>query len=306
MSRGQKLRHRVEYGCVRLLGALLLALPHRAAGVVAGGIARLAYACARGRRREARRRIRLVFGDTLPPDAVRRIAWISFRNIVFNAMEMLRVSRFGLADLHRMLPELDSATARLSAILAKTEGRGLVLALPHMGNWDLAGSACQLSGLPIFSVAGRQRNPHMNALINRLRAGHGMEILERGSGTIRQIMNRIRTGQIFAILPDTRSFNPDLQVPFLGGVANLARGMASFAYTAHVPIVPLIVRREGRCHFSVEIFDEIWPDQTAGKEAECLRLTAGVAAIIDGAIRRTPEQWFWYNKRWVLDPVEEK
>lgn len=40
------------------------------------------------------------------------------------------------------------------------------------------------------------------------------------------------------------------------------------------------------------------------REAEELRLTREVIAHFDAAIRETPGQWFWYNKRWVLDPPQ--
>lgn len=302
----RNLRYRTEYISVRLLGGLVCVLPHRCALAVAYGVSCIAYACLRKRRREAQRRIWLVFGETLSSKAVKRIAWISFRNTAFNAAEMLRVSRFGHDEIQWMMPDLDAVVARLRTLIEQAEGRGLILALPHMGNWDLAGSGCFLSGLPIFSVAGKQRNTQMNDLINRLRAGHGMEILERGGGTIRQILTRIRSGQIFAILPDTRSFTPDVLVPFLGGAANLARGMASFAYSANVPVVPVVIRRQGWSRFTIELFDPIWADSAADKTGECIRITREVAGIIDAAIRKTPEQWFWYNKRWVLDPVSPK
>ena len=77
--------------------------------------------------------------------------------------------------MEEMIPELPAAVASLRELMARTDGRGLVVALPHMGNWDLAGSGCHLSGLPIFSVAGRQRNPMMNDLLNRLRIDGLME-----------------------------------------------------------------------------------------------------------------------------------
>ena len=306
MSGKPKFRYRLEYGLVRTAGAFLNALPYRGALFFACGIGRVLYGLSGKRRREASRRVRLVFGDSLPSREVARITWTSFRNTIFNVVEMMRVSRFDLDDLIEMMPELPAASDKLRGVLAKTEGRGLLLALPHMGNWDLAGSGCYLAGLPIFSVAGKQRNPLMNDLINKLRSGHGMAIIERGGHTLRQIVTRIRAGQIFAILPDTRSFTPDIAVPFLGGVANLARGMASFAIATRVPVVPVIIHRRGWSHFSVVIHPEIWPDFSADKEAEIVRITQEAVAIMDRAIHEAPEQWFWFNKRWVLDPVSEK
>lgn len=303
MSVKPKFRHRLEYRFVKTLGALLTALPYRWALAVAFVVGKIAYWLATKRRHEAARRVWLVFGESLSARDVKRICWLSFRNTVFNAVEMLRVSKFNLADLQEMMPELEQTIEKLRAVMIKAEGRGLILALPHMGNWDLAGSGCYLSGLPIFSVAGKQRNVLMNDLINKQRSGHGMDIIERGSGTLRQIMTRIRSGQIFAILPDTRSFTPDIMVPFLGGAANLARGMASFAYSARVPVVPIMIRRKGWSHFTLEVHDEIWPDLMVDKDTEIKRITEEVISKIDTAIHATPEQWFWYNKRWVLDPV---
>lgn len=309
MSGTPKFKHRLEYRLVRALGWFLNLFPYRCALAFALVIGRVVYALSVGRRREALRRVKLVFGDSLTDREARGVCWISFRNTLFSAVEMMRISDFTLDDLRVMLPELNECIKHLENCIKKAGGRGVVLALPHMGNWDLAGSACAISGLPIFSVAAKQRNELMNGLMNKWRSGHGMDIIERGGGTLRQILERIKDGQVFAILPDTRSFTPDLLVPFLGGEANLARGMAWFAYAAEVPVVPLVMRRIGWTRFKITFHDPVWPDHTGGKEGksdELRRITKKTIGIIDAAIHETPEQWFWYNKRWVLDPVDSK
>ena len=300
-------RWRLEYGAVLAIGALVRALPHAAAQAFVWPLARLSFALAGKRRREAERRLRLVLGPDVPERAIRRTAWISFRNTAFNLVDMLRIRRFDAAALRRQVPRADEAIAHLRAELAAAGGRGVVLALPHCGNWDLAGSIVELAGLPIFSVAAKQRNPFMNRLMNRMRGGHGMEVLERDGGprVYMEMLRRIRRGQVFAILPDTRSRTPALPVPFLGGTANLARGMALLAIQAGAPVVPLVMRRVGWRRFDVEFFPTLRPDPAADRDAEEMRITREVLARFDAAIRATPEQWFWYNKRWVLDPVSD-
>lgn len=300
-------RWRLEYGAVRALGALCSVLPLAAAQAVAWGFARLAWAGPmRGRRREAEKRLRLVLGPAADARAIRRAAWLSLRNTAFNLVDMLRIRRMDLAALRRLVPGADEALARVRAELAAAGGRGVVLALPHCGNWDLAGSLVELSGLPIFSVAARQRNPYMNRLMNKMREGHGMAVLERDGGprVYLEMLRRIRRGEVFAILPDTRSRTPALAVPFLGGTANLARGMGLLACQGGAPILPLVMRRVGWRRFEVEFFPTLRADPAADRDAEELRLTRETIARFDAAIRATPEQWFWYNKRWVLDPVE--
>ena len=40
------------------------------------------------------------------------------------------------------------------------------------------------------------------------------------------------------------------------------------------------------------------------QEVDALRLTQLVMDVVDAEIRKDPGQWFWYNKRWILDPLE--
>lgn len=300
-------RYRVEYGAVRFLGGLFCLLPHALAQGIAWCLGRVAYGLMGKRRREALRRLRLVLGPEVPEKTLRREAWLSFRNLIFNLVDMLRIRRFGVRALDRQIPQYGACIAHLREVLAQAKGRGIILALPHCGNWDLAGSAVFLAGLPIFSVAGKQRNPYINRYLNVCRSGHGMEILERGESGGRvylQMLKRVRNGQIFAILPDSRSFTPALPVPFLGGEANLARGMGLLACQAGAPIVPLVMRRVRWRRFHFTFYPTLWPQEEAPREAEELRLTREVIAHFDAAIRETPGQWFWYNKRWVLDPPQ--
>ena len=295
--------HKFQYRLLLVTGAVFRVLPRRVALLIGWLFHILALALAASRVREARRRIRLVFGGSLTEKQVRRAARISLRNTFFNAVEMLTVGKFTLPKLRAISTGLEETIVKLRALQTASGGRGVVLALPHCGNWDLAGSMCCLSGLPIFSVAGKQRNPYINDLINKSRSGHGMAMIERGGGALRQILARLSAGEMFAILPDSRSFAPDLSVPFLGGEANVARGMAAFAWQAKAPIQPLVIRRVGWTRFRIETFPELLPDFTASKDDEIRRLTLAVFAIFDREIRKTPEQWFWYNKRWILDPV---
>ena len=300
-----RFRHRVEYGALACAAAIARTLPYRLALAFAWCVAAFLFHVARFRRRETLRRIGLVFPG-IPRRRARRIAWTSLRNLAFNAVEMLRIRSFDRATLERRIANLREGVETIRRVATRPDGSrtGIVLALPHMGNWDLAGSACHLCGEPIFSVAGRQRNPLANDLINRLRSGHGMDIIERGGRTLGQIVVRLRRGDVFAILPDSRSRHPDIEVPFLGGRANLARGMATFAHATGAPIIPLHMLREGWTRFRFVMGEPVYPDPSADKPSDVRRMTEIVVAHVDAAIHEHPEQWFWYNKRWVLDPVE--
>lgn len=297
-----RVRHLVEYGALRGVAGLLAVLPYRAALAVAWGAAALAFHLFRFRRRETARRIREVFGTATPARSVRRIAWLSLRNMAFNSVEMMRAPRIDLAWIDRHIPAFRDHIGAVQALIA--QHGGAVIAVPHMGNWDLAGWACHRYGIRMFSIAGKQKNPLVNAWINRQRES-GMTILERGGGTLKQIIRLLRGGNVLAILPDVRVYTPDLKVPFLGATANVGRGMAMFAITARVPVIPAILRREGWGRHGFDHLPAIFPDPSLNKEEDARRITQAVLASVDAAIRQAPEQWFWYNKRWVLTPVRD-
>lgn len=300
-----KAKYKAEYRAVKFFGALFCLLPYTVSLAIAASLARIASWIMHKRVKEAVRRIKLVLGDKVTDRQAKRIAWISLRNTAFNLVEMLRIKKTDLAFIHKIMPNVKESIGQIKKCMDDAgNNRGVILALPHMGNWDLTGSAVYLTGLPIFSVAGKQHNPLMNKLMNEMRSGHGMAILERRTNTAAQIRTRLRNGEIFAILPDTRCFTPDIMTPFLGGEANLARGMAVFSRAAEVPIIPTIIHRVGWKRFEIKLFDPIYPNMQMDKQEDVVRLTHEVIAIIDKEIQTHPEQWFWYNKRWVLDPVE--
>lgn len=306
-----RFKHRLEYHALRNLEQLLRPLPHGFALTVGWLFARLAFHLFRFRRLETLKRIQQVFPAPTASGwhqrrrrnaRIRRIAWLSLRNTVFNAVEMLQADRATLNDLRCRIQGLDKAAARMHSLI-KAHG-GLVIAIPHMGNWDQAGIGCTLAGVPVFSIAARQRNPLVNAMIQRLRRGPaGMEILERGAGTMRQVLRRLHQGEALAILPDVRMRHTDLAVSFLGKTCNLGRGMAQFARSAHVPILPVLVTRKGWRRQSIRCADPVFPDSKLDKSVDCARMTGLVMAQVETAIRAEPEQWFWYNRRWIGDPV---
>ena len=117
------------------------------------------------------------------------------------------------------------------------------------------------------------------------------------------VLQKLRDGKALAILPDVRMPVKSISVPFLGGEANLGKGMALFARHADVPIFPFIMTRQGWARHKIDAFAPIRPDKNLSKEEDIKRMTIAVIKIIDEAIHRAPEQWFWFNKRWVLDPL---
>ncbi len=294
-----RFKYRVEYVLLRGLSKLVCILPYRLALALGAGLAWLAFYVFRFRVSEAVRRIQYVLGDSVTPTEARQIAWRSLRNLFFNGIEILRFPR-----MTKEWVETHVDTSSVDFIKSHWDpARGAILAVPHMGNWDLAGVGANLMGLPIFFMARRQKNPLTDEFLNQLRGVTGVETILTDSHSLRKVIRNIKKGKIFAMLPDVRARESGRLVPFLGGEAALATGMELFARHAQVPIFPAHAIREGWSRHRWVVFEPVYPDPTKDREVDQERLMKEVMALFDGVIRQHPDQYFWFNKRWILDPL---
>lgn len=300
MSKKPKPVYLAEYAALRAVCGLINAIPYPLACFCARRLAALAVACGFQRARTLSR-IEGCFPG-IPRARARAIAVGSLANVFLNAVEMIRAPRLTKAWVTRHVKDIDLYAARLRDVLA--EGRGAVIMVPHCGNWYMAAWAMAQYGIPLAAIAARQRNPYVNAWMKRQYGS--IDVVERGRASVmRDILDMLRAGRGFAILPDLRVPQPDVEVPFLNGTANVSHGGALFAVATGAPIVVAIMRREHGLH----VFDHLAtlrPDPAAtDRRAEAQRLTREVMKLLDDGIRRTPEQWFWYNKRWILQPAKK-
>ena len=289
-----------EYIALRSACLLVNTVPYPVACAAVKGLAWTLVHVFRFKRARTLSRIRGCFPEKTEKEA-KRIAVASLANVLMTSVEMIRAPRFDKRWIERHVKDVHVYAERLKAIA--DEGKGVVIMVPHSGNWYMAAWAMARCGVPLFAIAAKQRNPYINAWLNR-QYGDGLEVVERGSVRVMaEIKSRLQKGRCFAILPDLRVPTKDVQVPFLNGTANVSHGGAAFAVAVGAPVVVAIMRRENGLH----VFDHLAtlrPDPSKNRRDESVRLTRETMALLDAAIQKTPEHWFWYNKRWILQPVQ--
>ncbi|MCK5675411.1 MAG: hypothetical protein KAH99_00185 [Verrucomicrobia bacterium] len=291
-------KHIVEYVSLVLVSGLIRILPLRAALALGWLFAAGAHFIGKVNVDRTHRRIRQVFGERYSEKEVRHIAWISWRNLFFNGIDALRFSALTLGKIRKQ--PLASLESTLSGIMKK-HADGFILATPHMGNWEIAGVAADLSGIPIFAIATKQKNPLVDDYINRMRQSFNLEILLKGRNVGKGVVERLRQGKVLAILPDIGAKRGGVTVDFLNNKSTIGPGTAAFAQMANCPIYPVCVRRIGWTRHDAILLDPIVPDPTLEKTEDQQRMMQEVMGAISKEICKTPEQYFWYNKRWVLN-----
>jgi KDO2-lipid IV(A) lauroyltransferase len=288
-----------EYAALRAFCALVNAIPYPIAMAFARSLAWCAFYVFRFKRARTLGRIRGVF-PAMSDEEAKRVAVKSLANILMTGVEMIRAPRLTRRWMDKYVKDGMLYKDKLQSYV--DEGKGVVIMVPHSGNWYMAAWSMAKYGLPLFAIAAKQRNRRIDAWMKRQYGD--IEVLDRGEkSTLVKIKEKLESGRAFAILPDLRVPVKDVEVGFLGATANVSHAGAMFAVRCGAPIVVASMRREGGRH----IFDHLAtlrPDPSAAdKKEEARRLTREAMAILDRSVQAHPGDWFWYNKRWILQPV---
>ena len=299
MARKSQFSCLVEYAALRTACAVVNAIPYRLACLLARRTAATLVVCGFKKKRTLER-IRTCFPEKTRAEAL-ALAKDSLANVLMNAIEMIRAPRLTKDWITAHVKDIGEYAKRLQTVI--DEGKGVVVMVPHCGNWYMAAWAMAQYGIPLSAIAARQRNPYVDAWMKRQYGS--IDVVERGSASVmRDILGILKAGRGFAILPDLRVPAHDVSVPFLNGTANVSHGGAMFAVATGAPIVVAIMRRENGLH-TFDHLATLRPDPNAAdRKEEARRLTEEAFRLLNDGICKTPGQWFWYNKRWILQPVK--
>jgi KDO2-lipid IV(A) lauroyltransferase len=230
----------------------------------------------------------------------RRVGRQSFRHLGRESLATFLVARMAPEEVLSRTEVLGLEPLRK----AVEQGRGAVVITAHFGNWEIAGAALALRGIPLDVVVQRQRNPLFDAEINGTRERLGMVVIPRNRAP-REVLRSLRKGRAVAIVGDQNVRRGGIFVDFFGRKASTARGAAVFALRTGCPIFLGVNRNRGG--YPLRYLGELKPvdfEPTGDLEEDILRLTEIYTRYLEGEIRRTPEQYFWQHRRWKTRPPE--
>ena len=123
---------------------------------------------------------------------------------------------------------------------------------------------------------------------------------ENRSRAIREIPGKLAAGQVLALLPDVRAKGGGVPVRFLGVETTVAAGAARYARAAGVPIIVAEVLRRGWVEHKWHITGRVESDPALDEQADRRQIMQYVMDRLGESVRAHPENYFWFNKRWIL------
>ncbi|MFN0064378.1 MAG: lysophospholipid acyltransferase family protein [Myxococcaceae bacterium] len=186
---------------------------------------------------------------------------------------------------------------------AFAEGKGVLIATAHFGNWELLGDVIARRNIPLHAVV-RPLKGALNAQLveNRRRNGLGL-ISPRGA--VRETLKRLKHGHMVAMLIDqVIAAKHGVCVPFFGQLASTNPALSLAAQRSGAPVLLAMAAREGdKLHLFLEGPFRV-PD-TGDRQRDVATHTAALTAAIERYIRRYPDQWLWLHRRWKVKCSDE-
>lgn len=288
----------VQYGLARILLSVFAALP-RGAGYRAGNIAaRLAYILARRQREVGLYNLEM---------ALPELSHTQRQQMVLGVFENLGRLLVEVSHFPELTPENIASLVEYEGIEhfeeAQRRGRGTIFLTLHMGAWELSPLAHALYGHPLLFLTRPIDNPRVDHLVNRYRTLGGNKVIER-SRAAREILRALENNEAVGFLIDQNAAGTDsVFVDFFGIPASTTPGVARIALRTRASVLPAFMRWDAERARHILHFGSLIPViDTGDREADVVANTRCYNRVLEGFVRRAPEQWLWIHKRWKTRP----
>jgi len=231
----------------------------------------------------------------LSPSGVRKLCLAAYANQGKNFAEFVSFPKYDGSRIR----ELVSFEGEEILAEARKRGRGTMIITAHFGNWELLGAALADRGYPLTVMAKRFYIPEINDIVVRNRAGAGINLIMRAAEySGRDIIKTLRSNHLLGMIIDQDTDVPGVFVNFFGRDAYTPAGAASIALKMDCSVVYVFIERESLLGHRVCVEGPVELMRTGDEQKDALENTRIFTAKIEEYVRRRPEQWVWYHKRW--------
>jgi KDO2-lipid IV(A) lauroyltransferase len=253
------------------------------------------YAARNGGPEQLRKNLARVIGvppDEVP-DALMRASLASYARYWREAFRLPTMDLPALAD---QLNESVLGQDNLDGALA--QGRGAVCALPHSGNWDMAGVWLAQTRGTFTTVAERLKPESLYRRFIDYREGLGFEVLPHSGGErppIEVLCDRLRDNRVVCLMAERDLTRTGVEVEFFGEPTRMPAGPAKLAVATGAALVPAHCWFEGG-GWGVDLQPPL--DCSSG---DVQAITQALADQFAKNIAGYPEDWHMLQPQWLAD-----
>ncbi|MEO8674139.1 MAG: 4'-phosphopantetheinyl transferase superfamily protein, partial [Casimicrobiaceae bacterium] len=254
---------------------------------------RVLFHCLPFRRKVILANLNRVYGDTISPGEIVRLAQAHYGHLWRLFGEFLKFRWLSQAR-KAALVRVENIEGLVAAV---DQGKGVLVLTGHFGNWEVAtvagiGNYPEVRGR--FHFVRRAIKPQwLDALVTRRFNQAGFGVLPK-RGSLDAILATLAAEDMIVFPFDQHARPPDgIAVDFFGHPAWTFKSLAIIALATGAPVVPATSWREpdGR---HVLRFEAPIPAVEHANTSEAIRLTTrAYNAALERLVLRRPEQWYW-------------
>jgi Kdo2-lipid IVA lauroyltransferase/acyltransferase len=293
--------NRLQYAPLAVLVRLVGVLPRSVARGIGILLGQLAYVFYPRLRRVGRRNLQIAFPDK-PVQERRKILKGVYRSLgrllaEFCLFPYYTVRNSSQVAVYQGFENFEEAERR---------GLGVLLLTAHFGGWEVGSFFHSLQGHPIRIVVRPLDNPYADALVTEYRTLHGNTTVSK-QDFARGLLHAMRKNETVGVLMDTNMTPPQgVFVPFFGIPACTASGIARVALHTGAAVVPAFTIWDPELgRYRVQFDPALELVSTGDHDADAIANTALFNRVLEGYIRKYPDQWLWVHRRWKTRPAGE-
>jgi len=183
---------------------------------------------------------------------------------------------------------------------AVAEGNGVVLALPHVANWDAAGAWVVSNGWPMITVAQRLKPEGVFRQFLAYREKLGMVVLPLTGGErppLDVLAERLGQGWVVALLGDRDLSRSGVEVSFFGGRTRMPPGPAILAIRTNAPLFAVDLSFSPTR--TVAVLRRVVPPTDGPLDVRVKQTTQALADAYAAGIAANPQDWHMLQKLWL-------
>jgi predicted LPLAT superfamily acyltransferase len=234
------------------------------------------------------------------PDHGRLARWRDTHRIMMNFGRVL-VDRawLGLRPGAALQGQLEG---RRELISLADEGRGLVLLIAHVGNWQTA--MAHLSGfqVPINSLMHYSEEAVAKHYFDLRRKEMPFKIIKSDGfmGGMVEATAALQRGEVVTIMGDRYAGGPFSEVEFLGSRVRLPAAAYSLAAATGSPVAVLLAAKTGRREYSLKLWEVFRPEPSdrENRRRDMAKWAQRFAQAMEGYLREYPYQWYNFFDFW--------
>lgn len=186
--------------------------------------------------------------------------------------------------------------------IALEQGRGVILALPHLGGWEWAGRWVTDLGHQLTVVVEPLQPPALFEWFMGLREDLGMKVIPLGPEAAAEVLKSLRNNEVVCLLCDRDIQGGGIEVDFFGEKTTLPAGPAMLAMRAGAPVFPTAVYfTDDIDGHSAIVRPPLDLTRRGGLREDVAAATQQLAHELEALISRAPEQWHLFQPNWPSD-----